>query len=129
MNTKNQNKIKLPKFDESLFYGERVGNEPEDIIDEVGIKRGDFVADFGAGSGHFALALSNIVGDTGKIVAIDINQELLLEIKQRAEEEGVKNIYCVKGNLEEPGSSKLKDETVDFVIIMNLMYLIKKEKR
>lgn len=39
------------------------------------------VADFGSGSGHYVMALSELVGDRGRVYAIDLQQALLQRVK------------------------------------------------
>jgi ubiquinone/menaquinone biosynthesis C-methylase UbiE len=45
----------------------------DNILDEVGIKNGDFVLDFGCGSGSYIVPLAEMVGNSGRIYALDMN--------------------------------------------------------
>src|ERR1700730_1610402 len=51
--------------------------QPAKLIKELKLKAGDVVADIGAGSGYYSFKFSPAVGDTGKIYAVDIQQEML----------------------------------------------------
>jgi len=123
------NKIVLPKFDSSIFDGSRkIGSKPEEIIAEIGIMKDEVVADFGCGVGYFVLEVARIIGDNGKIYAVDLDQKVLDSLKSKALESGMKNIYGILANLETPGSTKIPDNSCDVVLIINLLYLIEKKK-
>ncbi len=53
------------------------------------IKEGDTVLDVGPGIGYFTIPLTELVGDSGRVIAVDIQQEMLNAIKKRAERAGV----------------------------------------
>jgi len=50
----------------------------ETIVEKMGVKNGDSLADIGSGEGHFVFPLSDAVGATGKIFSVEINQACLL---------------------------------------------------
>jgi SAM-dependent methyltransferase len=80
------------------------------------------VADFGAGSGAYVLAVSAVVGETGRVYAVDIQKDLLTRIKNNALREGRQNVDIVWGDFEKTGGSKLKDGLLDFVIMSNALF-------
>jgi len=80
------------------------------------------VADFGTGSGHYALATSQLVGDAGRVYAIDIQQALLKKVKNLTASERIHNIDTLWGDIEQPGGTKLEDGSVDAVIIANILF-------
>jgi ubiquinone/menaquinone biosynthesis C-methylase UbiE len=50
---------------------------------------GDTALDLGCGPGFFTLPLARMVGDRGKVVAIDLQAEMLERLKSRAERSGL----------------------------------------
>jgi len=101
---------------------------PQQIIKQFGIEHGMSVADFGVGSGHYTLAVAEYVGSIGKVYAIDVQKELLERIKKQAIASGYLNVEIVTGDLEKEGGSKLADESVDFVILSNILFQVKNRR-
>ena len=56
------------------------------------------------------------------VYAIDIQEEPLSSLQGLVKAEKLTNIRTIIGNLEEPGGSKLKDESIDFVLMVNLLF-------
>lgn len=96
--------------------------EPERIVAGFGLKKGDHIADFGAGHGYFALALVRAVGREGKVWAVDVQQDALDMIRSRAMAEHLLNIEYVRADLETPGASGLPERFMDFVLMGNILF-------
>jgi SAM-dependent methyltransferase len=84
------------------------------ILETVRLKPGQAVADVGAGSGLFTVLFSQAVGPEGKVYAVDIAQDFLKHIEDRAKEEGIKNIQTVRCT---DRSAKLPANSVNLVFI------------
>lgn len=95
---------------------------PERNVAALGIKPGMSVADFGSGSGAYVLAIADALRGLGHIYAIDIQRDLLLRTKNEAMSYGYKNAEVVWGDVERPGGSKLAEESIDLVLISNLLF-------
>jgi len=100
---------------------------PESILPQLPIKRGFKVADLGAGSGYFTVLMAQLVGSEGKIFAIDVLSEALEAIRSRAKLMGVANIETKRANLEIVGSTGLQDDSVDMVLIANILFQSQKK--
>jgi ubiquinone/menaquinone biosynthesis C-methylase UbiE len=92
------------------------------IVLEFGFMPGDHVADFGSGSGHLSLAMAKTLGSTGRLYAIDLHKEGLNRLQNMAEEEGLRNVYVVYGDVEKERGTELKDEVVHGVIFSNIIF-------
>ena len=98
-------------------------SDPKTIIKHFQLYEGMTVADFGTGSGAYALALARAVGREGRVYAIDIQKELLARLAREADTLGLRNIVeIIWSNLEEANGTKLADASVDFIVIANLLF-------
>jgi SAM-dependent methyltransferase len=95
---------------------------PDEIMQRLGIRPGDVVADVGAGSGYFTIPVARAVGADGRVIATDIRQEMLDFISARLAEEGITNVELVKVEPDDPG---LPDGTVDLVLMVDVMHYVK----
>ena len=97
-------------------------SDPKSVVANFRLTAGMTVADFGTGSGAYALALDRIVGPEGKVYAVDIQKELLARLARKAGELHLRNLEVIRGDLEQAHGSTLADHTVDFVVIANLLF-------
>jgi ubiquinone/menaquinone biosynthesis C-methylase UbiE len=97
-------------------------SDPKSNVLQLGLREGMKVGDLGAGSGHYALAAAHIVGPEGRVYAVDIQEDILKHIRDVAQEKGVRNVETVWGNFEKLGGTKLKDASLDAVILSNTLF-------
>ncbi len=103
-------------------------NHPQNNIKEGYIAEGMRVADFGAGVGHHSLPVARQVGDSGDVYAIEIQKDLLTKLHREAERERLLNVHPILGDLEKAGGSKLADQFVDRVLIINTLFQLEEKK-
>ena len=89
--------------------------QPEKIMDSLGIAPGMIVGEAGAGDGYFAFHLAKRVGGEGKVFANDIDNRALRRLYERCRREGVSNVDTVLGNVDDPLFPK---GALDCVVIM-----------
>jgi len=99
-------------------------SDPQQIVAELPLRPDMRVADFGAGSGHYALAAARKVGGDGRVYAVDLQKELLARLKEDSIREGMTNIDVLWGDIDETGGSRLASESVDAVIIANVLFQV-----
>ncbi len=95
--------------------------KPEEILNVLDIKKGQFVADIGAGSGYLTVKLSERVGAAGRVYATDIQQEMLDYINKRLNNKEVNNITLVLSNMDDP---KLPAGSLDTAILLSTYHEI-----
>ncbi len=66
------------------------------ILEEARIRAGETVVDFGCGIGYFTMPALDMVGESGKVIAIDLSAERLAELGRRAS--GRKNLEIVQAD-------------------------------
>ncbi|MBI4067883.1 methyltransferase domain-containing protein [Candidatus Kaiserbacteria bacterium] len=95
---------------------------PETNILSMRIDPGMKVADFGAGSGAYTLAAARVVGRSGRVYAVDVQKDLLTRIQNNAMREKIDWVDIVWGDFERPGGTKLRDKSIDLVIMSNVLF-------
>jgi ubiquinone/menaquinone biosynthesis C-methylase UbiE len=96
--------------------------DPENLIHQLVINAGSVVADFGCGSGYFSFAFAKAVGKDGKVIALDILPSSLDAIASGARMAGLLNITPKRANLEKENGSGLQAESVDWVILKDILF-------
>ena len=99
---------------------ERVKEEEPAKLDEaLAIKPGMVAADVGAGSGYHTFRMAKQVGEKGKVIACDIQPQMLDLIKEKARRLKVTNIQPVRGTPKDP---KLPANGVDLVLMVDVYH-------
>lgn len=103
-------------------------SDPKHNIEQFMIGEGSKVVEFGAGSGHYAIEAGKVVGESGKVFAIDVQPTLLERIKTLAKDNNLDNIETITADLEKRGGSKLKDGSCDAGIVANVLFQIENKE-
>lgn len=85
------------------------------------MKPGDTVVDLGSGAGNDAFVARAIVGDTGRVIGIDMTPEMIDKARANAEKMKFDNVEFRSGDIE---SMPIDDKSVDVVVsncVMNLV--------
>jgi ubiquinone/menaquinone biosynthesis C-methylase UbiE len=91
---------------------------PEKILSPY-ISEGMTVVDIGPGMGFFTLPAARIVGDSGKVIAVDIQEKMLTALRKRAEKAGLAGRIVTK--VCEPDSLGIS-EPVDLCLALNVVH-------
>jgi ubiquinone/menaquinone biosynthesis C-methylase UbiE len=87
----------------------------------LGLGPGQTVADIGAGSGYYTVRVSPVVGPKGHVVAQDVTQRYLDDLKRRVRSAGLTNVSFVLGA---PGDPRLKPKSVDVALLIHMYHEI-----
>ena len=100
---------------------ERKEEERTDLLVEaLPIKEGDVIADIGAGSGYFAWQFAKRVGESGKVLAEDIQPEMIEILAKQMEKRGVADrVEGILGAIEDPN---LPANSVDLAIMIDVYH-------
>ncbi len=100
--------------------GRWLDKEGEEALKKIGIRKGQIVLDFGCGSGDYTIPAARIVGEEGRVYALDKNERALDELIRRAESEGLRNIKRIDTSGEvEIG---LENESVEAVLLYDIFW-------
>ncbi len=95
---------------------QRIDEEmPEQMVANLRLQPTDVVADIGAGSGYYTFRMAEIVS-AGKVLAVDIQPQMLEMIETRKAEEGVSNVEGVLGDIDD---THLPANAVDLVLLVD----------
>ena len=72
------------------------------MLASLGARPGQTVLDMGCGNGFYTLPMAKMVGANGRVLAVDIQPEMLVMLRARAEQEGVENITPILGSVHDP---------------------------
>jgi ubiquinone/menaquinone biosynthesis C-methylase UbiE len=90
----------------------RLLHDPEKILAGL-VKPGMIVADIGCGMGFFSIAMARMVGQTGKVLSLDIQQEMLDRLMKRARRQAVPAVIETRLI---PNDDITINESLDFVL-------------
>lgn len=107
---------------EGMDWLERPEREAEEnvfkLLNNMGIKPDDIIADIGAGSGYHVFKMAPIARN-GLVYAVDIQDEMLEVLGERKKETGIKNITIIKGGEK---SVNLPENSVDKVLMVDVYH-------
>jgi len=102
------------------------GKSSKDIIDaefvlkSIGLKEGDIFLDAGSGDGYMSLAASKIVGDEGKVYAVDIWEESMNILNKEIKEKEISNIKAIIADISD--EIPVDDENIDICYMGNVLH-------
>ena len=99
--------------------------QPEKILDAIGIKPGMTVADVGSGTGYLILRMARRVEEAGMVYATDIRRDRLNTLKKRAQKAGFENIITIHGTEKDPG---LPEGKFDIIIMLHVLHIVIKKQ-
>ena len=90
-------------------------------VERFEIKPGLTVVDYGCGPGRYTIRFAKLVGEPGKVFAVDIHKLAIEAVKKKIERYGLKNITPV---LADGYRSGLPDNTADLVCAIDMFHMI-----
>jgi len=91
----------------------------EQLVRELQLRPGQVVADIGAGTGYFSRRLARQVGPEGKVLAVDIQPEMLFILTNGAVRLGLTNVTAILGTATSP---RLAPHSVDLVLMVDVYH-------
>ena len=101
--------------------------EERDIIspinrecDKFGLKKGDIVIDYGCGSGGYTKKVSELVGDKGKVYAVDIYDLAIDSVRRKIAKYRLKNVEPVLVK----NIKMIEDNIADIIIAIDMFHMV-----
>lgn len=91
---------------------------PKKKLNEVGIRPGYHLLDYGCGPGSYSIAAAELVGDSGKVYALDINPLGIQRVQNIASKKGFRNIETICSDC----ATGLEDGTIDVVLLYDTFH-------
>ncbi len=88
----------------------------EAILKSLDLSPGMAVADIGCHEGYLTMKLSPLVGDRGKVMAVDVEQYKLNKLARRLKQQNIVNVKTILGDYDDP---KLPLNSLDAVVILD----------
>lgn len=103
-------------YTESAWTERDKWQQADELIRQLNLKPGSKVADVGCHEGYMTMKLSVVVGRTGKVYAVDVEQPKLDKLQAILTKRSITNVEPVKGDYDNP---KLPLNSLDGVIILD----------
>lgn len=103
----------------------RIVHNPDSILKDL-VKPGFTVIDIGCGPGTFTISLAKYTGPEGKVIAVDLQEEMLLKVKQKAAKYSMED--CIKIHKSSETSLALK-EKADFILAFYMVHEVPDQKK
>ncbi len=95
----------------------RLIHNPQKILGGY-IKPGQSVVDLGCGPGTFSIAMAKMVGESGRVIAVDVQEEMLQIVREKAAQQGLESrIVTHKSGLDRIGLSEKADFALAFYMV------------
>jgi len=94
-------------------------SKPEEILKHLNLRKGDSVADIGAGGGYFTLEFARRVGPSGKVYAVDVRLKYLDYVRNQAVKAGLGNVVPV---LVRSDDFLLPENGIDLIFLRNVYH-------
>ena len=111
--------FKMISFVHDTLYGLFVN--PYNLLNAAGLKPGQKVLEVGCGPGFFTIPAARIVGEKGRVYALDINPVAVETVRRKIKERGLKNVEVILANASKTG---LPEESIDVAFLFGVIHAL-----
>ena len=90
----------------------------KNILNEVGIKPGFRVLDYGCGPGSYIVPLAELVGESGRVYALDMHPLAIQRVKDIASKKKLANVETILSERQ----TGLPDDSLDAVLLYDIFH-------
>ncbi|MEJ2732864.1 MAG: methyltransferase domain-containing protein [Anaerolineae bacterium] len=88
------------------------------VLERIGIRRGERVLELGPGPGAFTVGAARHAGPSGRLIAVDIQPQMIAQVEQRVQAEGLTNVETYIASAHH---LPLDDESVDRAFLITVL--------
>lgn len=94
------------------------------VLKEAGLTLGDRVLDYGCGPGAYIPDAAEMVGDSGKVYALDVHPLAIKRVQSIARRRGLANVETIQSNCR----TGLPNESLDMVLLYDVFHMLDKPR-
>jgi ubiquinone/menaquinone biosynthesis C-methylase UbiE len=91
----------------------------EHVLAEVGLKPGQRVLDYGCGPGGYVAETARLVGESGRVYALDIHPLALQKVQTMVRQNNLTNVETIQSNCQ----TGLPDHSIDVVLLYDIFHM------
>ncbi|GIW97001.1 MAG: methyltransferase type 11 [Pirellulaceae bacterium] len=92
---------------------------PSEVIRQLHLQPGMVVCDLGCGNGFYTLKMAELVKPGGRVLAVDIQPEMLHLLELRCKDAGIENVEPVLGTVVDPN---LPAQALDLILLVDVYH-------
>ena len=100
--------------------------KPHEVMQALNIKPGEVIADIGAGTGYFTFRLAHVVGNQGKVYAVDVSPDMVRHVNRRIRDNKTTNVVSV---LADPDDPLLADRSVNHFFVCDVWHHVENQTK
>ncbi len=97
---------------------------PRKELEKLGIKEGQTVLDFGCGPGSYTIPAARMVGEKGRVYALDIHPLAVRAVEKKAKKKRLTNITTILSDRD----TGLQGENIDVILLYDTIHQIKDKR-
>lgn len=102
-------------------------SDPHAVIEQLDLRGGQHIADFGAGAGAYSLAIAEKFKSSPtpvKIFALEVQKDLVERLERESTHRGLHSIHSLWVDAEEHKGTRLRDHSIDWVFVINTLFQV-----
>lgn len=103
-------------YTENAWANRDTWQQADELIRQLNLRPGSKVADVGCHEGYMTIKLATVVGQAGKVYAVDVEQSKLDKLQAILTKRSILNVEPIKGEYDNP---RLPVNSLDGVIILD----------